>query len=97
MGTNIPFLITIAIKGFINFAMLKQTRVKEQQIGIPVELYDDEAVCYIAGRYHTETRKVLQRFFVQEGIISEAEADDGAFSLEANEMEILRGLISANT
>lgn len=69
----------------------------EQRIEIPAELYDDEAVCYIAGRYHTVPRRIMQRFLVQEGIISEAEADAGTFRLEANEMEILRGLISGNS
>lgn len=70
-----------------------QEKEAQKRIGIPAELYEDEAVCFIAGRYHTVSRKVIQRFLVQEGIVSEAEKDAGTFRLEENEMEILRALI----
>lgn len=58
---------------------------------IPVALYEDEAVHFIANRYHATPRKVVQCFLVQEGIVAEPESV--AFRLEDNEMEILRGLI----
>lgn len=64
----------------------------DQRSRIPATLYDDEAVCFIADRYHTTAKKILQRFLVQEGIVCEADADAETFRLEKNEMEILRGL-----
>lgn len=63
-----------------------------QQINIPAALYDDEAVCFIADRYHTTPQKVVQCFLVQAGLISDQEETPIAFHLENNEMEILRGL-----
>lgn len=59
---------------------------------IPVTLYDDEAVCFIADRYHTTPQEVVQRFLAQDGMIPDPEEKLFTFRLEKNEMEILRGL-----
>lgn len=59
---------------------------------IPTTLYDDEAICFIADRYHTTPQKVIQCFLVQDGIIPGSEETFTTFHLENNEMEILRGL-----
>lgn len=59
---------------------------------IPAELYEDEAVCFIADRYHTSAENVVKHFFIQDGICPEQETASQTFRLEDNEMEILRGL-----
>lgn len=59
---------------------------------IPTALYDDEAVCFIADRYHTTPKNVMQCFLVQDGLISDPEEKPLPFHLENNEIEILRGL-----
>lgn len=63
-----------------------------KRIDIPAELYEDEAVCFIADCYHTTSENVVQCFFAQDGIVPES-AGLKTFCLENNEMEILRGLI----
>ncbi len=68
----------------------------EVRIVIPVGLYEDEAVCFIAGRYHVSPERIVACFLVQEGLASEAERESGIFPLEDNEMEILRGLAYRN-
>lgn len=62
-----------------------------KQIDIPTELYDDEVVCFLADRYHTTPKRVVQCFLVQDSI-AEPEEDSTFFHLEDNEMEILREL-----
>jgi len=62
------------------------------QINIPDKLYEDEVVCYLASRYHTTAKKIVQCFLVQEDFIHNPEEDSGLFRLEDNEMEIMRGL-----
>ena len=61
-------------------------------IDIPTALYNDEAVCFIADRYHTTPQKVMQRFLMQAGLVPDTEEEAIAFHLENNEIEILRGL-----
>lgn len=63
-----------------------------KRMNIPEALYDDEVVCFIADRYHATPQKIIQRFLVQDGIISNPEEKLVTFHLENNEMEILRGL-----
>lgn len=63
-----------------------------KQIDIPVELYSDEVVCFLADRYHTSSEEIMLRFLVQGGIIPIPEKDSMSQTLEENEMEILRGL-----
>jgi len=63
-----------------------------RQINIPDKLYEDEVVCYLASRYHTTTKKIVQCFLVQEDFIPNPEENSGLFRLEDNEMEIMRGL-----
>ncbi len=67
-----------------------------QQADISAEIYDDEVVCFLADRYHTTPRKVIECFLVQDGIHPERNEDTDCFQLEENEMEILRGLTSGS-
>ncbi len=57
---------------------------------IPETLYNDAVVDYLAERYHTSPRRVIDRF------IQQREDTDNAttapFHLETNEMELLRSL-----
>ena len=46
------------------------------------ELYADEAVCFIADRHHVTPQQLLYHFL----------SEDTFISLEANEVEILKGL-----
>lgn len=64
----------------------------DKQIDIFAELCEDEVVRYLADRYHTTPMKVLQSFLAQDKRASESEECPAEFSLEDNEMEILRGL-----
>lgn len=64
-----------------------------RQMSIPVELYEDEVVCYFADRYHTTPEVVLQCFLLQEGIVLPEEPLTVTFRLEDNEVEILKGLV----
>ena len=59
---------------------------------IPTELYEDDAVCFIASRYHVSTREIIRTFLVQSGIVHGEISD---FHLEDNEIEILKGLMDA--
>lgn len=61
---------------------------------IPEEIYQDEIVLFLAGRYHTTPREVLGRFLEQNG--HAPEADTEPFRLEENEMAILRDMLSGN-
>lgn len=63
---------------------------------IPESLYDDEVVAFLASRYHTTSRAVWECFLRQERGNEETEEAASPFSLESNEMEILRGLIRMN-
>lgn len=65
-----------------------------RRINIPEEIYHDEVVCFLADRYHTTPRKVLQRFIEQNDHVPEAETE--SFRLEENEMAILRDMVSGN-
>ena len=60
----------------------------------PEELYRDEAVCFIAGRYHVLPCEVIRLFQEQNdiGIQKEAKTEKPEMRLEDNEIEILRGL-----
>lgn len=58
---------------------------------IPEEIYGDELVRFLAGRYHTTPRKILCRFLEQRDA-REAECDAAGFRLEENEMAMLRDL-----
>lgn len=59
---------------------------------IPIELYEDDAVCYIANRYHVTTQEAVRGFLVQSRIVSGKMSD---FHLEDNEIEIMKGLMDA--
>lgn len=59
---------------------------------IPQELYDDEIITFLAGRYRTSAENIVRWFFVQEGILRNPDEDMMLFRLEENEMEMLRGL-----
>lgn len=57
-------------------------------------LYRDEAVCFIAGRYHVLPCEVIRLFQEQTGIgiQTEDKTENPEMRLEDNEIEILRGL-----
>lgn len=74
-----------------SFDFLKK-RIMNKRIDIPSELYEDEVVCFLADRYHTTPRKVVQCFLAQTGCTPDEEITLSDFRLEDNEMEILRGL-----
>lgn len=66
----------------------------DNSINIPTEMYADEAVCFIANRYHITTQEAVHGFLVQSGIASNArENETSDFRLEDNEMEIMKGLM----
>ena len=54
----------------------------KQTTELPEELCADEAVCFIADRHHVTPQQLLRHFLYGEASIP----------LEANEVEILRGL-----
>lgn len=55
---------------------------KEESNDLPEALCSDEAVCFIADRHHVTSRQLLRHFLSKETSIP----------LEANEVEILKGL-----
>lgn len=57
---------------------------------IPEALYNDTVVDYLAERYHTSPRKVIDRFIQQRE--DKDNATTAPFHLETNEMELLRSL-----
>lgn len=60
------------------------------------ELYEDDAVCFIASRYHVSTQEAVRGFLVQSGIIPDIRKNETSdFHLEDNEIEILKGLMNA--
>lgn len=67
-----------------------------KRMDIPEALYEDEAVCFIAERYHTTPRQVVQCFLRQNGMVPDREEPHITFHLENNEMEIIRGLTGGN-
>ena len=54
----------------------------EQKTALPENLCTDEAVCFIADRHHVTSQQLLRYFLYGETTIP----------LEANEVEILKGL-----
>ena len=54
----------------------------KQTTELPEELCEDEAVCFIADRHHVTPQQLLRYFLYGETTIP----------LEANEVEILKGL-----
>ena len=65
-----------------NFASNKNENTMKQTTELPEELCADEAVCFIADRHHVTPRQLLRYFLYGEASIP----------LEANEVEILKGL-----
>ena len=57
----------------------------KQDMELPETLCTDEAVCFIADRYHVTPRQLLRAFL----------AGGTTLPLEPNEVEILKGLLSA--
>lgn len=64
----------------------------ENQMRIPAELYDDEVISFLADRYHSTPDEIVQCFLVQDGRTGETDRNPASFTLEDNEMEIMRGL-----
>lgn len=77
-------------------ALLEKENKEGDAADIPSGLLNDDVVCFIADRYHTSPKKVVECFLIQDGIVSEAKGDFLSFSLEDNKMEILRGLVYGN-
>lgn len=77
-------------------ALPEKENREEDTADISSGLLNDDVVCFIADRYHTSPEKVVERFLIQGGIVSETKGDFLSFSLEDNEMEILRGLVYGN-
>ena len=65
-----------------NFASDKNKNRMKQKTELPEELCADEAVCFIAYRHHVSPQQLLRYFLYGEASIP----------LEANEVEILKGL-----
>ncbi len=55
-------------------------------------MYEDEVIGFLADRYHSTPDEIVQCFLVQDGRIEEADRKPASFTLEDNEMEIMRGL-----
>lgn len=63
---------------------------------IPKELYEDDAVSFIASRHHVSTQEAVRSFLAQSGIIPDTRNNETSdFHLEDNEIEILKGLMDA--
>lgn len=62
------------------------------ETNIPTELYEDDAVCYIASRYHVNPQEAVRGFLIQSGTVHGEISD---FRLENNEIEILKGLMDS--
>lgn len=68
----------------------------KRETNIPTELYEDDAVCFIASRYHVSTQETVRSFLVQSGIIPDTRNNETSdLHLEDNEIEILKGLMDA--
>lgn len=65
----------------------------DRQKYIPEEIYDDDAVIFIAERHHATPRQMLQCYLKQE--YPDSESMGTPFKLEDNEMAILRDMIEA--
>lgn len=60
------------------------------------ELYEDDAICFIASRYHVSTQAAVRGFLAQSGIIPDTRKNETSdFRLEDNEIEIMKGLMDA--
>lgn len=65
-----------------NFVSEKNKNMMNQQTELPEKLCTDEAVCFIADRHQVTPQQLLYDFLY----------GDTSISLEANEIEILKGL-----
>lgn len=61
---------------------------------IPEAMYNDEIVCYIASRYHSTPREVMQCFSEQDSLVPRTRTTPASFRLTENEMVILRDMIT---
>lgn len=59
---------------------------------IPTNIYEDEIIDFLAGRYHCTPKEIMQCFLAQNGMTQNTDEKTNSFILEENEMEILRGL-----
>ena len=67
--------------------------VMDNYINIPAEMYADDAVCFIANRYHVTPQEAVLSFLVQSGVVSDIKGNKiFDFRFEDNEIEILKGL-----
>ena len=61
-------------------------------MNIPTALYEDEVVSFLADRYHSTPQEIVLCFLAQDGRLEGEDKKPTSFTLEENEMEIMRGL-----
>ena len=64
----------------------------ETKIMLSKDFCEMEAVKYVAFRYGTTPERVLEHYFIQNGIISSNESQDTEYSLTPNEMALFHDL-----
>lgn len=69
----------------------------EQKTDFLSALCADEAVCFIAARHNVTPRQLLRSLHIGEPPAADALPAGADIALEANEIEILRGLCCAVT
>lgn len=70
---------------------MQNITVMNRKTEFPAAMCEDEAVIFMADRYHTTPGDIISRFIAQDAQTPSPET--GSFNLESNEMEILRELI----
>ena len=60
---------------------------------IPNSIYQDEVVCLLADRYHTDPMNIVQSFLIQSDYQMVTVTGMQKIHLEENEMEILKDLL----
>lgn len=59
---NIPLIVTSVFLLRLNFAIKQLMKMMTDDMEFPEELYRDEAVCFIVGRYHVSPHEVIRLF-----------------------------------
>lgn len=77
----------------MNLDIIYNQTVMDNIINIPAEIYADDAVCFIANRYHVTPQEAVRSFLVQSGVVPDIKGNKTFdFRFEDNEIEILKGL-----
>lgn len=61
---------------------------------IPAKMYEDEVVCFIAERHNSCPEQIVQ-CFLENSETTNAHTNSIGFSLEDNEMELIKNLLDA--